>query len=79
MARHGLRHNRLTPSFVAEVQRWKVEANALVVIPDVAQLFLDTVHKYVSPDAPNQYRERLREPREALRGEMLRQLRELGG
>ena len=58
----------------------KVEANALVVAPEAGrQLLLDTIHKYVVPDALDRYAERLKEPREALRVEMLRQLHEIDG
>ena len=56
----------------------KVEANALVVAAEAGrQLLLDTIHKYIAPDALDRYEARLREPREALRVETLRQLRHL--
>ena len=68
--------------YVAELHRGhgarKVEANALVVAADAGrQLLLDTIHKYVAPDSLDRYEARLRDPREALRVETLRQLREL--
>lgn len=57
----------------------KVEANALVVAADAGrQLLLDTIHKYISPDALAKYAEKLVGPRDALRIEVLRQLREGG-
>lgn len=55
----------------------KVEANALVVAPEAGQQLLrDTIQKYIAPDAPRQYRERLDPLREALRVEILQQLRD---
>jgi hypothetical protein len=56
----------------------KVEANALVVAPiEGRQLLRDTIAKYLPPDAREQYAERLKAPRDALRLELQRQLREL--
>jgi hypothetical protein len=59
----------------------KVEANALVVRPDAGrQLCREAILRYVSEDAPARYRERLDEPRAAVRAEVLRLLaEEFGG
>ena len=54
----------------------KCEANALVVASDAGrQLPLDTIHKYIKPDALDEYAERLKAPRKALREELVKQLR----
>ena len=56
----------------------KCEANALVVNPQAGRdLMRATILKYLSPNAPDRYQERLQERREALRVEILQRLREL--
>jgi hypothetical protein len=53
----------------------KCEANALVVAPEAGrQLLLDTIHKYIDPEAPARYLRQLKEPQEALRREIVRQM-----
>jgi hypothetical protein len=55
----------------------KVEANALVVAPEAGRnLLLETIFKYIDRDALERYEDRLKAPREALRVEMLKQMRE---
>jgi hypothetical protein len=55
----------------------KVEANALVVRPDAGrELCRQAILRYVSADAPRDYRERLDEPRAEVSAEVLRLLAE---
>ena len=54
----------------------KCEANALVVRPERGrQLCLDAIHKYVSPDAPAQYEERMDVSRLAVKNQITTQLK----
>jgi hypothetical protein len=75
--RHRDHFKPYVQNYIRQFGARKCEANALVVAPAAGrQLLLDTIHQYISPDARARYAEALKAPREALRVELLRQLRE---
>ncbi len=72
---HKDHHKPDVEDYIRQFGARKVEANALVVAPEAGRrLCLEAILKYVDADAPDEYKERLEEPREELQRAIYKRL-----
>jgi hypothetical protein len=74
---HPDHHKSYVQSYIAQFGVKKVEANALVVVPEAGRdLCLQAILKYVSEDSPETYEDSLQVARDQVRDEVVRLLAE---